>query len=166
MDHGLQDGHEGVLELIDDLEAQLSQESCQADMAEACRSSSDDEIDVAEQMLPPPYTWWVNNISRHTTHLAAPPLSECNQPLKLISACTGACAEGNVLEVTSRTSLLFIHPFIHPSIHSFILFIICFIISFFYSFFLAFFLLFISFRHSFFHSVISLIHFCIAFHLI
>lgn len=91
------EGEGSVEDLIGDLEAQLSQESEEADVAEACRSSSDDEV-AGDEIPPAATTWWVNSILQHTSEYVQP---KCLHPLKLISACTGACAEGNVLEVTN-----------------------------------------------------------------
>ena len=90
----------GIGELVSELEAQLSQESAEAEEAEACRSHSDSEIDEEPLDLEPNQTpWWVSSLQRHTQHLGHP---ECQTrgPVKVLSACTGACAEGHVLQVT------------------------------------------------------------------
>ena len=90
-----------IEELVQELEARLSQESDEAEEAEGVRSRSDDELEVESSPQEMP-AWWINSIMRHTEQFQA---TECTQPLKLISACTGACAEGHVLEV-SRCLLL------------------------------------------------------------
>ena len=90
----------GIGELVSELEAQLSQESAEAEETEACRSHSDSEIDEEPLDLEPNQTpWWVSSLQRHTQHLGHP---ECQTrgPVKVLSACTGACAEGHVLQVT------------------------------------------------------------------
>ena len=90
----------GIGELVSELEAQLSQESAEAEEAEACRSHSDSEIDEEPLDLEPNQTpWRVSSLQRHTQHLGHP---ECQTrgPVKILSACTGACAEGHVLQVT------------------------------------------------------------------
>ena len=92
----------GIGELVSELEAQLSQESAEAEEAEACRSHSDSEIDEEPEELEPSQTpWWVSTLQRHTQHLGHPQSrSQTKEPVKILSGCTGACAEGHVLQVT------------------------------------------------------------------
>ena len=89
-----------VEDLVTDLEAQLSQESAEAELADAVRSHSDDEIDEDFTDFPDESPRWVENLLERTRELQLKSPT-CSKQLTVLSACTGTCAEGHVLDVAS-----------------------------------------------------------------
>ena len=97
-------------EIVDRQEVRLSQESRKAEQAEALRSSSDDEsppnghrshlhtpaIEPADEL------WWVTLLKSHVDKTVSVAACPRQRPVKVLSSCTGTCAEGTVLEATAR----------------------------------------------------------------
>ena len=118
-------------DILDRETLRLSQESKRVDQAEGLRSSSDDEDSTnhaakrrrcnqtmtetgigTEEVLDPRETgldqpWWVTLIQAHISDLVpAASRSSSSNPqqrrhMKVLSSCTGTCAEGTVLEAGS-----------------------------------------------------------------
>lgn len=94
--------------------SEINQECAKAQMAEALRSSSDSEDDdvgnvgqVNEQSNPhaEPNThqdiWWVGLLKSHVSQIRPEVLNmEVGRPIKVVSSCTGTCAEGAVLQAS------------------------------------------------------------------
>ena len=70
-----------------------------SDMAEACRSATDDSDSLPDNSL-----WWVNLIKSHASGHSRP--QPCKVPRTVLSACSGSAAELMVLKVGVCTSNL------------------------------------------------------------
>lgn len=86
-------GADDIEALAEELESKLSQESSEIEAAEAIRSQSDTEDDL--ELESESQCWWVQRLMQSTEREALP---DAAQPVKVISACSGACAEGHVLQ--------------------------------------------------------------------
>lgn len=95
--------------VCEDLDVQVSQESRTTQEAEALRSSSDSEDDVQPCAASGPVSsgpvprrpslWWARQIWEHTQDAAlAAEAFWPSKPVKVLSACTGTCAEGAVFK--------------------------------------------------------------------
>ena len=85
----------GWKEYVDSLDKALSQESEEAEAAEDLRVSSESEEDA--EICVGETAWWVKLLQQHAP-LPQAQTSRCRDPVRLLSACTGACAEGHVLQ--------------------------------------------------------------------
>jgi hypothetical protein len=102
----LLDGWDNVAE---ELSQQSKEDSLQADLADACRSSSvSDDDSCPTQTLPlptvptatPNETWWSSLLLKHTAHLVNPKPSDTKKPITVLSGCIGSFPEAAVLEAT------------------------------------------------------------------
>ena len=72
-----------------------SQESSDSQTAVADAIAQGSQSDGAEVEEPPAHLWWVELLKDHTKELGIPVPSR-STPIKIVSACSGCCAEATV----------------------------------------------------------------------